>query len=236
MIIDTHCHFDMMKSPESYIQEIENKGDIVIGMTNMPSHFKMGVPFVKKYKHIRLALGLHPLLASEQDNELELFKRLLPQTSYIGEVGLDFSRDGYSIKEKQIKNFEYVLQCIVNKNKLLSIHSKRAEETVLELLKKYHISNAIFHWYSGNLSTLNKILECNYYFSLNEAMIESSNGKKLISYMPLNRILTETDAPFNKKCNINNVIAYLAKEHNLSIVEIESTIKTNFYSLINNVQ
>ena len=106
MIIDTHCHFDMMKSPESYIQEIENKGDIVIGMTNMPSHFKMGVPFVKKYKHVRLALGLHPLLASEQDNELELFKRLLPQTSYIGEVGLDFSRDGYSIKEKQIKNFE----------------------------------------------------------------------------------------------------------------------------------
>ena len=56
MIIDTHCHFDMMKSPESYIQEIENKGDIVIGMTNMPSHFKMGVPFVKKYKHVRLSL------------------------------------------------------------------------------------------------------------------------------------------------------------------------------------
>ena len=27
MIIDTHCHFDMMKSPESYIQEIENKGE-----------------------------------------------------------------------------------------------------------------------------------------------------------------------------------------------------------------
>ena len=73
-------------------------------------------------------------------------------------------------KEKQIKNFEFVLQCIVNKNKLLSIHSKRAEETVLELLKRYHISNAIFHWYSGNLSTLNKILEYNYYFSLNEAI------------------------------------------------------------------
>ena len=95
MIIDTHCHFDMMKSPESYIQEIENKGDIVIGMTNMPSHFKMGVPFVKKFKHVRLALGLHPLLASEQVYELELFRRLLPLTSDIEAVGLDFFIDGY---------------------------------------------------------------------------------------------------------------------------------------------
>lgn len=65
MIIDTHCHFDMMPNPEAYISAKEKVGDIVIGMTNLPSHFKMGFPHVKRYKHIRLALGLHPLLASE---------------------------------------------------------------------------------------------------------------------------------------------------------------------------
>ena len=236
MIIDTHCHFDMMKSPESYIQKIENRGDIIIGMTNMPSHFKMGIPFVKKYKRVRLALGLHPLLASERDHELELFKRLLPQTSYIGEVGLDFSREGYSTREKQIKNFEFILQCIDSKNKLLSLHSKRSENIILELLNQYHIPNAIFHWYSGSLVTLNKILECNYYFSINEAMTASDNGKKIISRIPLNKILTESDAPFNKKCNIKNVIVFLAKERDLSIIEVENIIKTNFCSLINSIK
>ena len=83
MIIDTHCHFDMMPNPEAYISAKEKVGDIVIGMTNLPSHFKMGFPHVRRYKHIRLALGLHPLLASENKNELPLFNCLLDQTSYI---------------------------------------------------------------------------------------------------------------------------------------------------------
>jgi TatD DNase family protein len=33
MIIDTHCHYDMMDSPEDYIKEVEKTGNIVIGMT-----------------------------------------------------------------------------------------------------------------------------------------------------------------------------------------------------------
>ena len=33
MIIDTHCHFDMMPNPELYIQNAEYKGNIIIGMT-----------------------------------------------------------------------------------------------------------------------------------------------------------------------------------------------------------
>ena len=37
MIIDTHCHFDMMPHPEAYISAKEKAGDIVIGMTNLPS-------------------------------------------------------------------------------------------------------------------------------------------------------------------------------------------------------
>ena len=40
-MIDTHCHFDMMPNPETYIRERERLGDIVIGMTNAASHFQM---------------------------------------------------------------------------------------------------------------------------------------------------------------------------------------------------
>ena len=96
MIIDTHCHFDMMSQPEAYIRQKELAGDIVIGMTNLPSHFEMGFPYVKEFRHIRLALGLHPLLATESKKEMPLFKRLVNQTSYIGEIGLDFSKEGIS--------------------------------------------------------------------------------------------------------------------------------------------
>ena len=47
MMIDTHCHFDMMPNPEKYISDIEQRGDIVIGMTNAPSHFQIG------WQHVR---------------------------------------------------------------------------------------------------------------------------------------------------------------------------------------
>ena len=103
MIIDTHCHFDMMPQPEAYIKQKEQAGDIVIGMTNLPSHFQMGFSHIKGYKHIRLALGLHPLRVEEGRRELTLFKRLIGQTSYIGEIGLDFSRDGFP--SKVVSNF-----------------------------------------------------------------------------------------------------------------------------------
>lgn len=35
MIIDTHCHFDMMPNPEAYISAKEKVGDIVIEVTKI---------------------------------------------------------------------------------------------------------------------------------------------------------------------------------------------------------
>lgn len=101
MILDTHCHFDMMSNPEKYIKDAENRGDIVVGMTNLPSHFRMGINHVKCYNNIRLGLGFHPQLISEHMSELAIFESSVNQTSYIGEIGLDFSRDYIASKDIQ---------------------------------------------------------------------------------------------------------------------------------------
>src|SRR5690554_3516799 len=147
-MIDVHCHFDMAKNPEKYISDNEKRKIITIGMTNLPSHFQMGINHVRRYKYIRLALGLHPLRAKEHAKEYSKFRQYVNETSYIGEVGLDFSREGFSTKEIQIKSFEIVLDCIGTKNKILSLHSRRAEKETLEMLTEKGIENAIFHWYS----------------------------------------------------------------------------------------
>ena len=149
MIIDTHCHFDMMPNPEGYISAKEKAGDIVIGMTNLPSHFKMGQSHLIGYKHIRLALGLHPLLAAEDRKELTLFKRLVDQTSYIGEIGLDYSTEGIATKNEQISVLREVLATIKGKKKIVSVHSRNAEKELLDMLCEFEIKNVIFHWYSG---------------------------------------------------------------------------------------
>lgn len=231
-MIDVHCHFDMVQNPEKYIANNEQQKIITIGMTNLPSHFIMGFSHVRQYKYIRLALGLHPLLTKEHSKEYLKFKEYANNTSYIGEVGLDFSREGISTKDIQIKSFEYVLNCIKGQNKIVSLHSRRAEKDTLQMLLDNKIENAIFHWYSGSISVLESIVKSGYYFSINSAMTQSENGKKIISKIPKDLILTETDSPYIENSNIKIVHTYLSNIWNVSEIEVEKKIASNFKKII----
>lgn len=215
MIIDTHCHYDMMESPEDYINKVEKTGNIAIGMTNLPSHFDMGYEHIRKYKKVRLALGFHPQLAGEHKEELSLFARYLGRTSYVGEIGLDFSSEYISTRDIQISCLRYILEELRGKNKIISVHSIRAEKELLSLLQDYNIKNVIFHWYSGPLSLIPEIISEGYYFSINEAMTLSSSGRKIIDKIPIDKILTESDAPFNRKNNIKSALRNIGLEERL---------------------
>lgn len=209
MLIDVHCHFDMMPRPEKYIRQRELAGDMVIGMTNLPSHFRMGFPYINGFKHIRLALGMHPLLVGGSKDELPLFRQLVDKTHYVGEIGLDFSRDGFATKVAQMDALHEMLYALSGKNKIVSVHSKRAEKELLGLLRDYGIQNVIFHWYSGPIKLIPDILAQGYYFSVNEAMTLSKNGRAIIDRIPRERMLTESDAPYNEKSDIRKVLVAL---------------------------
>lgn len=157
MTIDTHCHYDMMENPTEYISKAENQGDIIIGMTNLPSHYRIGKEHVVGYKHIRLSLGFHPQLAAISQHELPMFDSLVNFTSYIGEIGLDFSSAYSNSKDIQIKSLRHILSRISgDTHKLVSVHSRKAEKELLALLLEYRIPNVIFHWYSGSISLITK--------------------------------------------------------------------------------
>lgn len=228
MIIDTHCHFDMMPHPEAYVSAKEKAGDIVIGMTNLPSHFKMGQPFLNSFCNVRLALGFHPLLAAENRGELSLFRGLVGQTSYIGEIGLDFSREGADTKDEQIIVLREILEAIHGQKKIVSVHSRRAERTLLDLLCEYDVKNVIFHWYTGPKGLVTDITEQGYYFSINEAMCLSRNGQEIIKRIPRDRMLTETDAPYNSRNNIRKALE--------TIQMTEEDVRQNFMSLVERVR
>ena len=227
-MIDTHCHFDMMPNPEAYIRQKELAGDTVIGMTNLPSHFQMGFSHIRGYKHVRLALGMHPLLAAESKKEVPLFKRLVDQTSYIGEIGLDFSKEGIATKDEQVEVLRDLLSTIRGNKKIVSVHSRRAEKELLVLLSEYEINNVIFHWYSGSVDLIPDILDRGYYFSVNEAMCRSKNGQSVIERIPRERILTETDAPYNDWSNIRKVLEFLHMS--------EAEVYENFGKLLKSIK
>lgn len=241
-MIDAHCHVDLYPNPNKIIEDSIKNNITILSMTNLPSHFEMGLPHFSSLKKIRTALGMHPLLADHHKKEFNLFVKNLHKTSYIGEVGLDYSTEGISTKEIQLETFSKILELVSGNKKIISIHSRKAEKDVFELLIKNNIKYAIFHWYSGGLSLIKEISDAGFYFSINPAMVKSVAGKKIISKIPKAFILTETDGPFIsqsgnslKPGEVESVLIYLSREWNVSIKDVKDIINSNFSNLIKNI-
>lgn len=234
-VIDCHCHFDMMDSPELYIAQMESQGHTVIGMTNRPCYFKQGMSRVNHCGKIRLALGLHPLQLEHADKDLEDFEKYIDKTSYIGEIGLDFSSEGKRTSDRQIYCFEEILRLLIGKNKILSVHSRQAERTVLDILDLFYQENVIFHWYTGSCDLIPEIVEHGYYFSINEAMLLSEHGREIISKIPKERVLTESDAPYNKKSDVHHAIIGLAELWNIRREDVIQLVNCNFKELLSSI-
>ncbi len=242
-MLDTHCHIDLYPNPELILNECDRNCFPILSMTNLPSHFEKGFPFFQNRNRVRQALGMHPLYAKHHKSEFPKFINNLDKTSYIGEIGLDFSKEGINSRAIQLETFEKILTIISNQNKLLSIHSRDAERQVLDLLKKYNIKNVILHWYSGSVNLIEEIIQQGYYFSINPVMTRSIAGKNIISKIPINLILTETDGPFICEDNfpikpgqVQEVTKFLAHEHGINEEEVKSIIVLNFNKLLSQLK
>ena len=238
-MLDTHCHIDLYPDPLAIAKQAGRRGIVTIAVTNLPSHFEMGQPHLRGFRRIRLALGFHPLMVEHHMSEREQFKKMLSRTSYIGEVGLDFSREGRDTKDAQIESLRFVFNQIQDRPRFVSLHSRGAESIVLELLKEFNIEGAVFHWYSGPLTILERIVLSGHYFSVNPAMVRSKKGRNIINRIPPNRILTESDGPHIQLRNqpvrptdIKGVLEVLRHIWGVSIEETEAQVMSNFMKLI----
>lgn len=238
-MIDAHCHVDLYPDPLSIAIECERLGIYTIAMTNLPSHFKMGFDHLVSFKKVHLALGMHPMYAERHQEEFVLFEHLSQKTSYIGEVGLDYSREGIKTKSIQNDSFERILSFLKNNDKVFSLHSRNAETDIFKYLKLYDVKSAIFHWYTGSIELIPQIAAAGYYFSINSAMINSSRGQEVIKTIPLSSILTESDGPFIqyqnravKPSDLGIVTNYLSKVCKKSPEETNEIILQNFTRLL----
>lgn len=238
-MIDVHCHLDRYKNPIEIATESATQGVFTVAVTNLPSHFLAGLSHVRSFKRVRLALGLHPLAAVDHMRERKLFLDSLHLTSFVGEVGLDFSREGKDTRKIQLESFRLVAKSVADGNKVVSLHSRGAESTVLDILSEYRVPNAIFHWYSGPLTVLDMVSSKGHLFSVNPAMMNSAKGKQIIDRIPPDQLLTETDGPYvsigrNKACpwDVVQVEKYLSQVWAVPHEEVRKRIWSNFSQML----
>ncbi|MGI4741278.1 MAG: TatD family hydrolase [Janthinobacterium lividum] len=239
-MFDTHCHIDQYPDPLAVAQLAEQRRLVTIGVTQLPSHFQEGRDYVKHLRYVRLALGLHPLLAAEHTaRELALFRQLLPTTSYIGEIGLDFSRAGQATAARQEASFQHVLGLLGDRPRLVTLHSRGAEQRVLELLREYQVEPVIFHWYTGPTALLKPIQEAGHYFSINLAMLRTQSGCRIIENIALNRLLLETDGPYIQvsgraiqPTDVEATVTALSAVRQLPVAIMREHLNENFKKLL----
>ena len=242
-MIDTHCHIDLYPHPTEIAVNTDRAGILTVIVTNLPSAFDRAYPYVKGMRNIRLALGLHPLVAAQHIVERKRFTELAHNTSYIGEIGLDFSRVGVSTKALQVESFRFVLRTLQGKPKFITVHSRQAESAVLDILEEEKRSPVVFHWYSGSVRILERAVDKGHFFSVNPAMIKSQKGKKLIEAIPPDRILTESDGPFVKVGNrcvlpsdVKLVEEFLATVWQKKPSEVSTKIRENFFEIVRSIR
>lgn len=197
-MFDMHCHVDLIDPMNRFCATAAMLDISILAMTTTPRAYHAETNMLRNYQSVYVALGLHPQLVSERKQELAIFDRYVTSSRFIGEVGLDFSKRFYSSKEDQVIAFEHIIQACVH-SKTISIHSVFSDKQVLDILAKNSTTEhnrCILHWYSGSLKQLDRALEMGCYFSVNEQMLRSANGAKIIHRIPVERMVLESDAPF----------------------------------------
>jgi TatD DNase family protein len=238
-MLDAHCHIDLYQDPYQTALESEHNRIFTLAVTRLPSHFVEALEYLRNFRYVRPALGFHPLLIAQYPEEIAQFEPLLDLTRYIGEVGLDFTVRDEGKRSRQVEVFEHILGLARRQDKVFSIHSRQAETQVLDLLIRYDCSKCIFHWYSGSLRTLQRILEHGFYLSINHQMLSTISGRRIIQSSPIDRILTETDGPFIKlngreirPMDIKLTELGLAELWGLDSQEVTNIIRQNFKNFL----
>lgn len=96
---------------------------------------------------VRVGLGLHPQLVGDNDNDIRLFEKYLPEARFVGEVGLDAGPAHYKSYADQKGIFETILRlCAQARGKILSIHSVRSARDVLSMIETHLAGTDVSVW------------------------------------------------------------------------------------------
>jgi TatD DNase family protein len=153
--------------------------------------------------------GVHPHDADNVSNDyIQRLKQLADLTCVkaIGECGLDFNRN-FSTPDNQIKVFSEQVSLAAQLSFPLFLHQRDAFEPWLNILKPYvdKIPAMVSHCFTGNKEQLIQCLDHGMYIGITGWLCDKKRGRalrELVKYIPLDRLMIETDAPYLTPQNI----------------------------------
>ena len=203
MLTDTHCHLyydEIQKDITNVINRAEKLGVnrfICVG-TNMEDSLQC-FDLAEKYENIFASAGIHPHDSKNAPPDfLDQIKKFMKSSKMvaIGEMGLDYYRN-ISLPDIQNSVFRKQVQLAQELKKPIIFHNRDADIDVIKVLSDFPDVIGVAHCFSSTISTAKTLLNMGYYISFSGNLtFKNSNLPEVAKYLPLDRILVETDSPY----------------------------------------
>ncbi len=203
--IDSHCHLDRFPDVASTIAQAKSSGCIAVitsGYTHEANEKCLEIS--SRFPNFAFpCIGIAPSVAMDLSPEqfqsaFDFIKSNASRCVAIGEIGLDFH---WPTKKEQIdreySSFAAQLDFALEKKLPLVIHSRKAEKEAVEFLLSRSAERVVLHFFSGTPEIARKAAEAGFLFTT--PPVRSKTRERLLSEIPLNLLLTESDAPYVAK-------------------------------------
>ena len=205
-MIDTHAHLNFEQFDNDLEQVVAralaNNVEYIINVGSDVENSLKAIELSLKFDNMFSAVGIHPHDVSKiKGKDFETISGLLLKDKVValGEVGLDYYRD-LSPRDLQKKYVIQFMSLAYKKKKPLIIHCRDAYDDMLKILnsEKFLDIPGVFHCFSGDKFFAKIILDKGFFVSFAGQITfpKAEALREIVEYIPLDRILIETDCPY----------------------------------------
>ena len=251
MLIDSHCHLDMLcpqqQSIDDVLAEAKQQGvEHMLCVSVSLERFKPMMALIEPYAQISASVGVHPDGTDVQEPDEELLAGLAQQDRIValGETGLDYFRVEGDV-EWQRQRFRRHIRAAKAVGKPLIVHTRAAKDDTLNILMQERASEVggVLHCFTEDWEMARAAMDMNFHVSFS-GIVTFKNAQQLKDVarkMPADRMLVETDSPYlapvpkrgksNQPAYVRYVAEHIAELRGESLEQTAAYTTENFYQL-----
>ena len=204
MIFDTHAHyydkaFDADR--DALLTSLPERGvELVVCPGCDLASSRASIALAERYPYLYAAAGYHPENL-EEGADLDALRPLLghEKVKAVGEIGLDY----YWVKTPEGRAFsrnvfDAQLSLAEELDLPAIVHDRDAHKDCLDIVRAHPKARGVFHCCAVSLEDAKVLLDRGWLLSFtgNITFHNAKRGPEVVRWMPLDRLMLETDAPY----------------------------------------
>ena len=250
MFIDSHCHIDFpdlyAKIPEVLDNMRAHDVSHALAVSVDVKDWERIRALIEAHPNIYGSVGVHPEYADAYEPSLDELLAMLahPKVIATGETGLDYywTKNEGNVLDWQRARFRTHIEAAKQARKPLIIHTRDSAEDTMRILREENADEigGVMHCFTESRAVAQQALDLGFYISFS-GIVSFKNATVIhdtAKYVPLDRILIETDSPYlapvpyrgkqNEPAYVRHVAQAVASLRGISIEEIGRASSENF--------